>query len=311
MGPRRAHGGGRLVALVGPTASGKTDAALEVASPLGAEIVSVDSMLVYRGMDIGTAKPTPAQRARVPHHLIDVAEPNEPFTAARYRSLAEAAIADVHRRRGAALLAGGSGLYYRAVVDRLRFPGTDADTRAELEREASTLGAAPLYARLRALDPRAAEKIEPANVRRTVRALEVAAVTGRPFSTYAAAWEEYPDERVTAIGVEIDAAALRERIERRVGRMLQLGFLDEVRRLLDRGLGPWLVTTQAIGYAELVRHLDGSISLDEAATTTVRRTRQFARRQLAWFRRDPRIRWIRAGSGGAMDSLDEIRDALA
>ena len=311
MDSREPGGGRRLLALVGPTASGKTDAAIELARSLDADIVSVDSMLVYRGLDIGTAKPTAAQRARVRHHLIDVVDPHEPFTVARYRELADAAIADVHRRRRVALLAGGSGLYYRAVVDRLAFPGTDPDIRAELEHEASTLGAAPLHARLRALDPPAAAKIEPANVRRTVRALEVAAVTGRPFSSYAATWTEYRPERVTAIGVEIDPAVLAERIERRIERMLDLGFLDEVRGLLDGGFGPWLTATQAIGYVELTRHLGGSMSLDEAAATTARRTRQFARRQLAWFRRDPRIRWVRAGPGGAIESLDDIRAALA
>ena len=178
-----------LLALVGPTAAGKTEAGIAVAERLGAEIVSVDSMLVYRGMDVGTAKPTAEQRARVPHHLLDVAEPSEPFSVARYQELAREAVAGIRSRGRRVLLVGGSALYERAVVDDLGFPGTDPDTRRDLEAEAAVVGAAGLHERLAASDPAAAAKIEPGNVRRTVRALEVAELTGQPFSSFAGGWE--------------------------------------------------------------------------------------------------------------------------
>jgi tRNA dimethylallyltransferase len=299
-----------LLALVGPTASGKTEAALELAGDLGAEIVSVDSMLVYRGMDIGTAKPTPEQRAAVPHRLIDLGEPSEPFSVARYQQLGRAALEEIGERGRRALLVGGSGLYFRSLVDDLEFPRTNAATRADLDREADALGAEAMHRRLVLTDPLAAAKIDPGNVRRTVRALEVAAVTGREFSTFADAWEVYPAGRVHAVGVEVEREALGERVERRVARMLETGFLEEVRGLLARGLGGWFTSAQAIGYAEMARHLRGEIPLEDAVASTVRRTRNLARRQMAWFRRDPRIRWVHAGRGGALDVLNEIRAEL-
>ena len=300
-----------LLALVGPTASGKTEAAIELALGLGAEVVSVDSMLVYRGMDVGTAKPTATQRARVPHHLIDLAEPSEPFSVARYQTLGRGAIAEVVSRGARPLLAGGSGLYFRAIVDDLEFPGTDAGTRGELEAEASVVGAERLYRRLAETDPVAAAKIEPGNVRRTVRALEVAAITGRPFSSFADAWERYPADRVWVAGVRMPTEVLRARIGERVLAMVEAGVLDEVRGLVDEGFGAWLTSTLAIGYAEFAAHLGGRLTLDEAVERTVSRTRQLARRQIAWFRRDPRIRWFDAGSEGALDVLDDLRGYLS
>ncbi len=296
----------RLLALVGPTASGKSEAALLLAGDLGAEIVSVDSMLVYRGMDVGTAKPDAAARARVPHHLMDVADPAEAFSVARYQAMAREVLADIASRGRRALLVGGSGLYFRAVVDDLEFPGTDPATRRRLEADAATLGADGLYARLARLDPAAAARIEPSNVRRTVRALEVAAVTGRPFSAFARAWGRYPEGRVRAAGVLLPPAVLAARIEARVRSMMAAGFLEEVRRLLDRGLGRWLTASQAIGYAEMARHLRGELSLEEAVSVTVKRTRALARRQMAWFRRDPRIRWFEAGEEGAVGLVEEM-----
>jgi tRNA dimethylallyltransferase len=292
---------------VGPTASGKTALGVSLAEALGAEIVSIDSMLVYRGMDIGTAKPTAEQRRRVPHHLIDVAEPSEPFSVARFQEASRIAVERIAAAGHTPLLVGGSGLYFRAVVDDLEFPGTDPATRADLEREADVLGAARMYARLAMLDPVAAGRIEPGNVRRTVRALEVAAITGRPFSSFAEAWEVYPEQRVRVAGVRMPRPILMARIERRVRAMVDGGWLDEVRGLVGRGFGGWLTSTQAIGYAELTRHLEGRLSLDEAVEATVRRTGALARRQLAWFRRDPRVRWFEVGSGGAMDAADAIR----
>ncbi len=300
----------RPLALVGPTAVGKSALALRLAGLLGAEIVSVDSMLIYRGMDVGTAKPTGAERAAVRHHLIDVADPSEPYSVARYQAEARAAVAEVAGRKHRSLLVGGSGLYLRAVVDELRFPGTDPAVRVDLEAEGAVVGAPALYRRLADLDPAAAEKIEPGNLRRTVRALEVAAITGRPFSTYAFAWERYPYDAMRAAGVTMAPDVLRSRIRSRVDAMIDAGWLIEVRTLVDRGFGGWLTATQAIGYAELAAHLEGRMSLEEAVDATVRRTRHLARRQLAWFRRDPRIRWFQAGPEGALGVIDEVRGYL-
>jgi tRNA dimethylallyltransferase len=201
-------------------------------------------------------------------------------------------------------------LYFRALVDDLEFPGTDATTRGELEAEASAIGAGSMYRRLADTDPAAAAKIDPENVRRTVRALEVAAITGRPFSSYAGAWERYPGDRVRAAGVRVAPEALGARIGSRVLAMVEGGLLDEVRGLVDRGFGGWLTSTQAIGYAEFAAHLRGRLTLDEAVERTVSRTRQLARRQMAWFRRDPRIRWFEAGEGGALEVLDDMRAYL-
>jgi tRNA dimethylallyltransferase len=299
-----------LLALVGPTASGKTEAAMAIAEKLGAEIVSVDSMLVYRGMDVGTAKPTAEQRARVPHHLVDLVEPSESFSVARYQGLGRAALADITRRGRLPILSGGSGLYFRSLVDELEFPGTDAATRAELQLELSAVGATGLHRRLALADPAAAAKIEPGNVRRTVRALEVAAITGREFSTFAASWERYPTGHVRAAGIELPRDALVARIEARVRAMLERGLLDEVRGLRARGLGRWLTSTQAIGYAEMIAHLEGRRTLEDAVTETVARTKTLARRQMAWFRRDPRIRWFAAGHEGAIGRVDDLLEHL-
>jgi tRNA dimethylallyltransferase len=267
-------------------------------------------MLVYRGMDVGTAKPSPAERRLVPHHLIDLAEPSERFTVARYRVAAQGALSTIAERGGRALLVGGSGLYFRAAVDPLEFPAEDAVVRGTLEREAKLVGAGSLHRRLADLDPSAASKIEPGNVRRTVRALEVAAVTGRRFSDFAGSWAHYPPEGLRVAGVRIEADALRRRVETRVRAMLTAGFLDEVRRLLAGGFGAWLTSNRAIGYAEMAAHLEGRSTLEEAVEGTVRRTRALARRQMAWFRRDPRVRWFDAGEEGAEPLVEDIRRYL-
>ena len=295
-----------MLALVGPTASGKSDAALAIAPRLGAEVVSVDSMLVYRGMDIGTAKPTIEQRAVVPHHLLDLAEPSERFTVARYQELARGALRSIARP----LLVGGSGLYLRAMLDELAFPPEDPVVRASLEAEADDLGADALYRRLADMDPVAAARIEPGNVRRIIRALEVTAISGAPFSSFATAWDRYDANRVRAAGIRMDREVQKIRIGERVLAMLRNGWLEEVQGLLDRGFGGWLTASQAIGYAELAEHLDGRLSLDEAAERTVKRTRELARRQMAWFRRDPRIRWFDVGPGGAAEVADDVRAYL-
>ncbi len=298
------------LALVGPTAVGKTDLSLALAEAMGAEIVSIDSMLVYRGMDVGTAKPSVRERALVPHHLIDVAEPSEPFSVARFQETARVAVERIGRRGCRSLLVGGSGLYFRAVVDDLEFPATDPATRSELERAAEALGPERMYERLTALDPVAAARIDPGNVRRTIRALEVSAVTGRAFSSFAQAWERYDAVSVRAAGLRMPREMLVARIGDRVRSMLDSGWLDEVRALVDRGFGGWLTSTQAIGYAELARHLRGDMTLESAVEATVRRTGNLARRQMSWFRRDPRIRWFDVDERGAMPAFEPIRAYL-
>jgi tRNA dimethylallyltransferase len=299
-----------FLALVGPTASGKTEAGILVAEALGAEIVSVDSMLVYRGMDVGTAKPTDEQRARVPHHLLDLVDPRESFSVAAFQAAAREAADDIRGRGRAPLLVGGSGLYYRAVVDALDFPGTEPTVRRELELEAVAVGAERLHGRLAGFDPTAAGKIEPGNVRRTVRALEVASITGRPFSSFADAWKDYPAGAVRVAGVRLSGEMLRSRIEVRVRAMLAAGWRDEVRDLIDAGFGGWLTATQAIGYAELARHLGGELTLEAASERIVTRTRTLARRQMAWFRRDPRIRWFDVGEECAAAAADDLVEYL-
>ena len=295
-----------LRALVGPTASGKTDAGIQLATRLGVDVASVDSMLVYRGMDVGTAKPTAEQQRALPHHLMDLAEPSERFTVARYQRAAH----DLLHRVPDPLLVGGSGLYFRAVVDRLRFPPEDPAVRASLEAEADALGADGLYERLSAADPVGAARIDPANVRRTIRAREVSTITGAPFSDFAAAWEVYDPALVRVAGVRLATTTLDARVRARVAGMLEAGWIDEVRDLMDRGFGAWLTASQAIGYAELAAHLDGRLALDEAMERTVKRTKELARRQMAWFRRDPRVRWFDAGEKGAVEVVDAVATYL-
>ena len=299
-----------VLALVGPTASGKTEAGTELARRLEAEILVIDSMTVYRGLDIGTAKPDAAARAAVPHHLLDVADPIEPFTVARFQALAHRTLEGLRARGVPALLVGGSGLYFRAVVDDLRFPGTDPAVRRLLEAEAAVIGAETLHRRLASFDPQTAPRIQPGNLRRTVRALEVAGITGRPFSSFAGAWERYPPDRVRAVGVDIPSPALRRRIEARARRMVEAGLVDEVAGLLDRGFAPLLTSSQAIGYVEATLHLEGRLSEEEMVDRIARRTRALARRQMAWFRRDPRIRWVRADEGGAIEVVDVLEEGL-
>ena len=282
-------------ALVGPTGAGKSAMALAVARDLDAEIVAVDAFTVYRGMDIGTAKPPPSDRREVPHHLVDVLAPSEVCTVEWFQTAARAAIDDVLARGRVPLLVGGSGLYFRAVVDPLEFPPTDAGVRAAI---AARYGddAPRAHRDLTAVDPAAAQRIDPGNIRRSVRALEVLELTGRPFSDWRRAWEQwqpmYPGLRV--VGVAIDRPALARRIEQRVDAMLAGGWVEECARLRTQDLSA--TARQAIGYGELFAHLDGRMSLDEAAQQIKVRTRQFAARQDRWFRRDPRVEWVPADS---------------
>jgi tRNA dimethylallyltransferase len=281
---------GPVLALVGPTAAGKTELALAVAERLGAEVVSADAMLVYRGMDIGTAKPTPEERARVPHHLVDLVDPGEEFSVARFQPLARAAIAEVLGRGRTPLLVGGSGLYFHAVVDDFVFPPTDQSVRVRLEAEAARVGLPELYRRLAAADPPAAARIQPANLRRTVRALEVMELTGRPFSSFRGAMDTTVSRyRLTLLGLDPGPEPLRARVAERVAAMAEAGLVEEVRRLAERPLSR--TARQALGYKELLDAMEQGTPVAEALEAVVRRTRAYARRQLAWFRRDPRVRW--------------------
>ena len=282
---------------MGPTAVGKSAVALELAEALGdVEIVSIDSMQVYRGMDVGTAKASPAERARVPHHLLDLADPDEEWSVARFQREARAAVAGIEARGRRALLVGGTGLYVRAVVDDLRFPGEDPARRAALTAEAAAPGGPErLHARLAALDPVAAGRIEPGNVRRTVRALEVIGLTGAAFSASGAGLASFaaPVVPVRMFGLWLPPAVLDARIAARVAGMYADGLLDEAARLAGADRPPLSATAaQAIGYREAIAVVDGSApDVDAARAATVRRTRRFARRQIRWFRRDPRVTW--------------------
>ena len=286
--------------LVGSTASGKSGLALEVARRLGdVELVSADSMQVYRGMDVGTAKATPAERAEVPHHLLDVAEPGEDYSVARFQTDVAEVIADIEARGRRALVVGGTGLYVQAVVDGLALPGEWPAVKAELE----THPPEDLHRRLTELDPLAASRIEPGNARRLVRALEVTLGSGRPFSSFGPGLAAYPPSpRFRVAGVWLPRPVLAGRIEARYRQQLAAGFLDEVRRLQARMSR---TARQALGYRELLAHLAGDCTLEEAVAAAVSRTREFARRQRAWFRRDPRITWL-GSPGNPVDLLPAL-----
>jgi tRNA dimethylallyltransferase len=283
---------GRHAALVGATASGKSALALALArrDPTW-ELVSVDSMQVYRGMDIGTAKPTTEERAEVPHHLLDLLDPWEDGTVAWFQREAAAVLADIEQRGRRALLVGGTALYVQALVDDLDIPGRFPAARAELEAEPDT---AALHRRLAVLDPVAAGRMEPTNRRRVLRALEVTLGSGHPFSSYGPGVAAHPPTPFTLVGLAVAPDVLADRIERRYATQLASGFLDEVRRLDADPRGLSRTAGQALGYKELLTHLHGQATLEEALDLAVRRTRRFARRQRAWFARDPRITWLEA-----------------
>jgi len=280
-----------VVAVVGPTAAGKSDLAVDLAERLGGEVVNGDSMQIYRGMDVGTAKLTPAQRRGIPHHLLDVLDVTEPATVAQFQRWARAAIDDCRNRGRTPVLVGGSALYVRAVLDRFDFPGTDPDLRARLEDDLAEQGPQRMHATLAEADPAAAAQILPSNGRRIVRALEVIRLTGRPF---AATLPErtYFYDRVCQIGVDVPRPVLDQRIALRVDQMWAAGLVQEVRRLEEVGLRRGRTASRALGYAQVLRHLAGEIDEDEARERTVSATRRFARRQDAWFRKDPRIGWL-------------------
>ena len=280
-----------VVAIVGPTASGKSDLAVAVAHRLGGEVVSADSMQIYRGMDIGTAKLPPDQRQGVPHHLLDQLDVTEPSTVAQFQAWARGAIDDCLRRGLTPIVVGGSALYIRAVLDRFEFPGSDPAVRAELEAALESVGAQQLHRRLAVLDPAAAAHILPTNGRRIVRALEVIALTRRPYAASLPPHVGYYDD-LRLIGLDVPRQKLDERIAARVESMWRAGFVDEVRRLEATGLRRGRTASRALGYAQVLRHLAGEWTEEEAREQTIRATRRFARRQDSWFRKDPRIVWL-------------------
>jgi tRNA dimethylallyltransferase len=291
------------VAVVGATAAGKTGLSLDLAERLGGEIVNTDAMQVYRGMDVGTAKVPEAERRGVPHHLLDLLEVTEPLSVAEFQARARAEIAAIRDRGRTPVLVGGSALYTRAVLDRFEFPGTDPEVRRALEAELAAAGPAPLHARLAEADPEAAARILPDNGRRIVRALEVVAITGRPFSATLPE-HVYADPRSLQLGVDIDRPTLDARIAARVRQMFDDGLVDEVRRLLDAGLEQGRTARTAIGYREVAAYLRGELTLDEAVEQTTTATRRFSRRQDSWFRKDPRVVWVR------WDDPDRVAQAL-
>lgn len=309
------------MALVGPTASGKSSVALAVARVHGVggppvELVSVDSMAVYRGMDIGTAKPTAAVRSEVPYHLVDLVDPSDEFSVQQFQAAARSVLDGIAERGHRALLVGGTGLYLRSLVDDLTFPGRFPDVAATLvaELEGAGPGDSPealsalarLYARLVDLDPVAAARMKPTNRRRVIRALEVTLGSGRPFSSFGPGLEAYPETALALVGLPL-ADDTDRRIEQRFAAQMEAGFLDEVRGLAGRPEGLSRTARQALGYRELLSHLEGGIPLDAARSEAIRRIKVFARRQWAWFRRDPRIVWV----GDQDDPVARVTAALS
>ena len=293
-----------IVAVVGATASGKSDLALDLAGRLGGEIVNTDAMQVYRGMDIGTAKLPVAERRGIPHHLLDLLDVTEPATVAEFQRWARAEIAECRGQGAVPVLVGGSALYTRAILDEFEFPGTDAEVRARYDAALAEVGAEALHRRLAEADPAAAAGILPTNGRRIVRALEVIEITGRPFAATLPP-PTYADPATVQIGVDIDRPTLDARIAARVQRMWDQGFVDEVRALAERGLRDGLTANRALGYRQVIDFLDGRITEAEAQEQTITGTRRFARRQDSWFRKDERITWVE------YDDPERVETALA
>ena len=298
-----------VVAVVGPTASGKSDLALDLAEALGGEVVNADASQLYRGMDIGTAKVPPGDRRGIPHHQLDVLDVTDEASVAAYQQHARADLTAIADRGRHAVVVGGSGLYVRALLDRLEIPPTHPEVRAGLEEEAARLGTATLYARLRGVDPAAADAIEPNNTRRIVRALEVIDLTGRPFSATMPTREYL--RPTLALGLELPREVLDERIGTRVARMWRDGLLDEVRGLVRLGLREGRTASRALGYAQALAQLDGAMTATEAQEQTAAMTRRFARRQESWFRPDRRIAWLDPREGGTTTrALALVRAAI-
>ncbi len=282
----------RVIVICGATATGKSEIAIEVAQAIGAEIINADSMQLYRGMDIGTAKLPEGERGGIPHHLLDVLDVNQDSTVAWYQEQARSMITDIHARSKDAVIVGGTGLYIKAILDDLNFPDTDPEVRAKLEAEAEEFGSASLFTRLEELDPAAALAIDRANTRRIIRALEVIEITGQPFTANLPREDSsrYPD--ALQFGLVMDREHLRERIDLRVDRMWEAGFVAEVDHLIEMGIRDGATAQRALGYAQLIAMRDGTMSEEEAKEDTKRASRQYARRQDTWFSRDARITWV-------------------
>lgn len=277
-----------VIAVVGPTGSGKSDLAVNLALRLGGEVINADAMQFYRGMDIGTAKITLAERRGVPHHLLDTLDITQESSVSDFQEQARALIADIHSRGGRAILVGGSGLYVRAALDVLEFPGTDPSVRARLEEELAARGSSAMLEQLRGVDPTSAARLSDA--RRIIRALEVYELTGRPFSSFMPQREHF--QPAVQVGLGVDREVLRERLATRVHGMVDRGLLEEVRQLDAQGLRSGKTASRALGYSQFLKVIDGGATVEQAAEETIVATRQFARRQLTWFRADPRIQWL-------------------
>ena len=282
----------KVIVICGATATGKSDIALDIAERIGAEIINADSMQLYRGMDIGTAKLKVSERREIPHHLLDVLDVTEDSTVAWYQEHARSAIAEIHSRGLHAIIVGGTGLYIKAILDDLNFPETDPQVRANLEKLGEEFGANYLFERLQELDPAAALAIDRANIRRIVRALEVIEITGKPFTANLPREDSsrFPD--ALQFGLVMDREHLRDRIDLRVDRMWQEGFVAEVDELITQGIRRGTTAQRALGYAQILAMRDGTLSKDEAKEETKRASRQYARRQETWFSRDQRIQWV-------------------
>ena len=282
----------KVVVICGATATGKSDIAIEVAQSIGAEIINADSMQLYKGMDIGTAKLSVDEQCGIPHHLLDILSVREDSTVAWYQDLARKTISEIHGRGKHAVIVGGTGLYIKAILDDLNFPDTDPVIRARLESEALEFGTDSLFARLQVEDPAAALAIDRANTRRVIRALEVIEITGKPFTANLPREDSsrYPD--AMQFGLVMEREHLRERIDLRVDRMWEKGFVSEVDQLINDGILEGSTAQRAIGYSSLIAMRAGSMTEEEAKEETKRATRQYARRQETWFSRDARITWV-------------------
>ena len=295
-----------LIIICGPTATGKSDLALEVADSFNGEVVNADSMQLYRGMDIGTAKLSLSERKSIPHHLLDILSVSEDASVAQYQSLARAVIDEIRERGKAAVVVGGTGLYIKSIIDEMNFPETDPAIRKKLEDEAEIVGAAGLYARLKEVDPEAASAIEPANTRRIIRALEVIEVTGEPYSANLPSDSSLRYPEAHHFGLAMERSSLAPRIEARVHRMWEKGLVAEVENLISEGLLLGTTAQRAIGYAQVLSVLAGEITETQAIEETIVATRQYVRRQETWFKRDQRIQWI----GEEVSRLSFIEEQL-
>jgi tRNA dimethylallyltransferase len=296
----------RLIVICGATATGKSDLSVSLAQKIDAEIINADSMQLYKGMDIGTAKISTEEQRGIPHHMLDLLEVNQDANVAWYQDKARSVISDIHARGKDAIIVGGTGLYIKAILDELNFPDTDPVVRAELELEFATKGIAPLFERLENLDPAAALAIDKANSRRVIRALEVIKITGKPFTANLPREESSRYPYAKQFGLVMDRDTLSERISLRVDRMWEKGFVQEVEKLLTAGIMQGTTAQRALGYAQVIAQIEGNVTQAEAQEETKRATRQYARRQETWFSRDERITWI----SPVQNSLERILESI-